>query len=470
MRDADPSKTFVCFCHDVTLKDLDSALSEGFDNPESAKRYTTATMGPCQGGMCQSNFARVLAEKLPQTQGQQNLTTPRAPATPIALGAMAAEHHAHAKITPLHQVQIDGGGRPFRTGPWLRIEHFGDPEAEALAVHQSAGLVDVSTLGKIRVFGPDAAKLLNRVYLRAVEGLAPGRILYNAMCNEEGVVIDDGAIMKKAENDYLLTTSTARAAAAGSWFGRWCRVENWSVWLANLTDAYAGMNLAGPQARKILQKLTPADLSDQTLPHLHWAEMEIAGVQALVMRMGFLGELSFEMHVPSSCGAYLWSQLLKVGAEFGIRPGGLETQFICRLEKGHALPGLDIDGNTTLFEAHLGWLWDHRQEDVVGGPMLGLIKEQPFRQTVVGFCLQGRTGIKDGFLVLEGPGGKERLGHVTSCRYSRLLDQTVGLALVAARPQFKPGNQMTLAGEDQEFSAPIVKPPFYDPTGERMRI
>ena len=154
------------------------------------------------------------------------------------------------------------------------------------------------------------------------------------------------------------------------------------------------------------------------------------------------------------------------GGELGFRQGGLETQYVCRLEKGHALPGLDIDGNTNLFEAGLGWLWSPERAGAVGGPMLKLLQNEPKKQTVLAFFQPGRARIKEGYIVLE---GSRRLGYVTSCRYSQTLEATIGLALTEARPEFAPGGKLILAGEGVETEASIVKPPFYDPKGERLR-
>ncbi len=460
-------RRFICFGNDVTEKDIDQALEEGFTHVEMIKRYTTATMGAEQGALSQANFLDYLAYKRPQDMGAQRINTPRPPLAGASMGVMAAGHHDQPKVTPMHEIQLAGGGKPLRTGPWLRIEHFGDAEAESLAVHNAAGLADVSTLGKFRIFGPDAEKWLNRVNTRSVTGLEPGRICYTAACNEEGVVIDDGVILKLGPDDYYFTTSTARGPATMEWYHRWQREEDWQAWLVNLTEAKAGMNLAGPNSREILAKLTEADVSNEALPFMHWIEVEVAGVPAYIMRMGFLGELSYEIHCPSNQGAYLWEKLLEAGRPLGLKPIGLEAQFICRLEKGHVLPGLDIDGNTTMFEAGFGWLWDRAKEETVGSPMLRLLDGQPFKNQVIGFSLDGRAGLIDGHLVVK---GDRRLGYITSVRYSPLLDQTIGLALVEPDDDFKEGGEVALWLEGREVKARYVKPPFYDPRGERLKI
>jgi sarcosine oxidase subunit alpha len=462
-------KRFIDIGIDVTEKDIDQALSEGFLHTEMLKRYTTATMSPEQGAYSQANFLQYLAQVGTEKMRSQRITTPRPPLVGVSLGVLGAGFHDQPRMTPLHHIQIKQGGKPLRTGPWIRIEDFGSPEEENLAVRQAAGICDVSTLGKFRVFGPDAEKLLNRVHTKGVDNLRRNKILYTASCNEEGVVIDDGIIVKRDDKDFYVTTSTARAPLAKEWYSRWQREENWEVWVSNLTDAKGGMNLAGPKSRKILSKVIDVDISNQTLPYMHWVEAKVAGVCCLVFRMGFLGELSYEIHCPASQAAYVWQSLLESGREFGLRPVGLETQLICRLEKGHVLPGLDTDGNTTLFEAHFEWLRDRKRFDMVGGPMLKLLEKTPLRTKVTPFLLDGRVRLAEGYLIVS-RGKPGRVGHITSVRYSPTLDKTIGLSLVEPHIEMNETMELTLAGGGREFKAKVVKTPFYDPKGERLAL
>jgi sarcosine oxidase subunit alpha len=463
------ARRFVDLGNDVTEKDIDVALAEGFLHTEMIKRYTTATMSPEQGAYSQANFLDYLAQVGTDQMKHQKITTPRPPLVGVCLGVLGAGLHDQPRLTPLHHVQIRQGGKSLRTGPWIRIEHFGSPEQESMAVRQSAGICDVSTLGKFRVFGPDAAKLLNRVHTKGVDKLGGAKILYTAACNEEGVIIDDGIIIRRDDLDYYVTASTARGPLAKEWYARWQRDENWNVWVSNLTDAYGGMNLSGPKSREILSQVIDVDISNQALPYMHWASASVAEVPCLVFRMGFLGELSYEIHCAASHATHVWQSLLDRGKEFGLKPVGLETQLSCRLEKGHVLPGLDTDGNTTLFEAHFGWLRDKDRHDMVGGPMLKLLEKAPLRARVTPFGLEGRVDLKEGYLVVsrEKPG---RVGHITSVRYSPTLNRTVGLALVEPHSEMKDTGELTLAGGGREFKAKIAKTPFYDQKGERLTL
>lgn len=464
--DKNKGKTFVCYCHDVNEQNIEQAIAEGFNNIETCKRYTTATQGTCQGGMCEANFAHLLAKKRPELVAR-DLPTTRPPVSTVSLASLAAGHHDIPQLSPLHHVQLEQGGNPARMGSWIRMMDFGDQEAESLAVHNAAGICDVSMLGKFRVFGPDAEKLLNRVMTKKVDNLAADKILYYAACNQGGILIDDGVALKMGDHDYFVTTTTGRAPVTEEWFSRWCREEDWQVWIVNLTETRAGINIAGPKAREVLSKLTDEDLSDQALPFLNWAHLEIAGVKLIAMRMGFVGELSYELLCPSSQAVFLWNKILEAGKPLGVIPFGLEALNICRLEKGHLVPSLDTDGFTTLFEASFGWMLNRKKTETVGKPMLDLIADEEPRQQVVAFSLDGRSPIADGALVVNGP---QQLGRVTSIRYSPLLDKTIGLALVEPHEDWHEGGTVRLWFEEREIEANFAKPPFYDPSGERMKM
>jgi sarcosine oxidase subunit alpha len=269
------------------------------------------------------------------------------------------------------------------------------------------------------------------------------------------------------DHDYFLTTTTGRAPLTEEWFSRWCREENWQVWVVNLTETRASINIAGPKARDILSKLTDADITDQALPFLNWARLDVAGVKLIAMRMGFVGELSYELLCPSSQAVFLWNRLLDVGKPFGLMPFGLEALNICRLEKGHVVPGVDTDAFTTLFESSFGWMLNRNKTETVGKPMLDLYTDEDLREQVIAFSLDGRSPIADGCLVVNGP---RQLGRITSIRYSALLDKTIGLALAETHEDWHEGGKVKLWLDDKEVEADFVKPPFYDPSGERMKM
>ena len=178
---AERGKCFACLCEDVTSKDIGISIGEGYDSIELAKRYTTVTMGPCQGRMCQVPSVRVMAQQTGQSLGDVGTTTARPPWVSVPMGILGGPTYEPAKRSSIHGRHRELGGDVKWAGDWRRPYDYGDPQAEALAVHQAAGLIDVSTLGKLLVAGPDAGEFLDRLYPNRFSNLAPGRIRYGVI-------------------------------------------------------------------------------------------------------------------------------------------------------------------------------------------------------------------------------------------------------------------------------------------------
>ena len=310
-------KAFVCFDEDATVKHLEQSCRTGFDLPELAKRYSAAGTGPSQGGIPGHNLPLVLSE-LREVDGQDlRPTTVRPPLKPILFNTLAGQGTRIYKQTALHGVQAKQGAVFRRVGVWQRARYFSDDfssRTEIEAVRNRVGLIDVSTLGKFRIFGPDAVRALDRVYIGDMETVPVGKVKYSAMLNDDGCLVDDGVVTRLGRNDYYLTTSTGRAGQTAEWIRYHTKEEGWDFHLVNLTDAFAAINLAGPLARQVLEKLTEADLSNQAFPYLGFRQMTLAGnIPARVMRLGFVGELSYEMHFPASMARMLWDALWAAG-------------------------------------------------------------------------------------------------------------------------------------------------------------
>ena len=224
-------------------------------------------------------------------------------------------------------------------------------------------MLDASTLGKFRIWGPDALKALQRVYTGNMSKIPDGKIKYAAMCNEDGCIIDDGVVVKRGENEYYFTTSSGRAGSTVEWFRFHSRYDGWNYHMVNLTDALGVINLAGPNARKVLEKLVDEDISNEAFPFTGYREFTIQDtIPVRAMRLGFVGELSYEFHVPSSYMRALWELLAEAGREFGIRNFGLEAQNVLRMEKGHIIIGSESEQRTTLHDVGLGFLWDRNKQ------------------------------------------------------------------------------------------------------------
>ncbi len=471
--EAADGKCFVCFCEDVTAKDLQQALAEGFDHPETLKRYATVGMGPCQGKMCGENV-RAACARLTGRGGVGN-TTARPPAVPVELAVLAAERRHHpVRRTPMHHWHDDHGARWTDAGQWKRPDSYGDPAAEVRAVRTAAGLIDVSTLGKIEVTGPDAAELLERVSINQWADLGAGRSRYGVMCTEEGIVYDDGVGARLGPQHFYLTATTGNAEGVFQWLELWRATWRLNVVVLNRTSAFAAMNLAGPRAREILVRLTALDLSAAAFPYLAAREGDVAGVSCRLLRIGFVGELGYEIHCPSAYGLHLWEAILAVGGALGLRPFGVEAQRVLRLEKGHLIVGQDTDALASPLGAGLERMVRFAKPMFHGREALQRLKERGSKTRLVGFAIPDGTAPRadnDWARQLEGCQVVEQghaVGRVTSARYSPTLEKYVGLAWVP-EAQSAPGKPFAVRCDGRDLAAVVAPTPFYDPEGKCLR-
>jgi sarcosine oxidase subunit alpha len=468
-------KRFVCLCEDVTVKDIDRAVAEGFDGIETLKRYATVNMGPCQGKMCGPTAVAFCARATGREINAVGSTTSRPPAVPVELRVLAAEGRHHpVRRTPLHYWHEMAGARWMDAGQWKRPESYGDPAGEVRAVRTAVGLIDVSTLGKIEVVGPDAAELLDRVYLNGWADLGVGRARYGVLCTEEGIVFDDGVGTRLGPDHFYLTATTGNAESVFGWLEMWRATWRLRATVLNQMSAFAAVNLAGPRAREVLGRLTDLDLSAAAFPYPALRQALVAGVACRLLRVGFVGELGYEIHCPSGHSWHLWEALLAAGSEFGLRPFGVEAQRILRLEKGHLIVGQDTDALANPFGAGLGRMVRFAKPFFVGRETLLHFRDLPPRSRLVGFSLpEGAARVGDNAWArqLEGcqvvEGGRP-VGRVTSARHSPTLDKYIGLAWV---PQGRAGagERFLIRCHHADLPAVVTATPFYDPQGARLK-
>ncbi|MEA2419097.1 MAG: sarcosine oxidase, subunit alpha, partial [Thermoleophilaceae bacterium] len=281
-------KCFACLCEDVTAKDIHLSVEEGYDSIELSKRYTTATMGPCQGRMCQLPAVRLMAQETGQTLEQVGTTTARPPWHAVPLGALAGRPFEPAKRSAIHGRHRELGANVLWAGDWRRAYDYGDPQAEALAVHNAAGLIDVSTLGKLIVRGPDAGEFLDRLYPNRFSNLKPERIRYGVIASDAGRIMDDGTICRLDDDTFYVTTTSSGAGTVYEWFSWWLADWQLDVRLTDVTQALSAVNLAGPRAREIMGALTELDCSAEAFTYLDGKRADVAGVPCLILRIGFV--------------------------------------------------------------------------------------------------------------------------------------------------------------------------------------
>ena len=466
----------VDFSEDVSSKDIVSAAAEGYDSIELVKRFTTATMGPSQGKLETVNLVAVLAEANGRTIEDTGTTVWRPPYAPITLGALAGRGYEPVRYSPMQRWHEAHGARPLIAGDWIRPDHYGDPAAEVRNVRSNVGIIDVTPLGKLDLRGPDVPQLLNLLYVNQWNKLAIGGVRYGMMCAEDGVVLDDGVTGRLGPEHYVMSTTSSGAGTVWEWVLNWLQTEHpeWRVHVTPVTTAYASMNLAGPASRVLLDRLvTDIDLSPEAFPYMQVREGTVAGVSGCFMwRIGFTGELSYELHVPAAYGLHVWEACLEAGADLGIRAFGVEAQRIMRLEKGHFIVGQDTDGLTQAFAVGLGSLIKLAKPDFAGRPELVWQQERGDYQRLVGLqTVDPRCVPAEGCQIVERVDGRTAIvGRITSSRMSPTLERSICLGFVAPNLS-QPDALVTVHLTDgSDVQARVMEHhAHFDPEGVRLR-
>ncbi|WP_241090582.1 aminomethyltransferase family protein, partial [Pseudomonas viridiflava] len=378
--------------------------------------------------------------------------------------------------TPMHHRHVEAGAKIMPAGIWQRPAFYGKPsqrdacmQEEAAHVRNKVGIIDVSTLGGLDIRGPDAAELLQRMYTFAFLKQPVGRSRYALMTNEQGVVIDDGVCARFAEQHFYVTATTSGVDRIYQQMLKWNAQWRLNVDITNVTAAICAVNVAGPDSRKVLEQVcNDLDLSSEGFPYLGVRQGTVAGIKARLLRVGFVGELGYEIHVAARHGLKLWDALIEAGRAFDMRPFGVETQRLLRLEKGHVIISQDTDGMTHPAEIDMGWAVSRTKPFFVGRRSVDILEAQPQKRKLVGFTLpKASPQPLEGHLVLKGP---DISGNVTSCEYSQTLGRIIGLAY-AAFDQSTPGQQIPIRVEDGVVvQATVVKLPFFDPDNQRQEL
>ncbi|MEJ7628989.1 MAG: 2Fe-2S iron-sulfur cluster-binding protein [Nocardioidaceae bacterium] len=468
-----PTHGIVDFSEDVSSKDLFTAVAEGYSSVELAKRYTTATMGPTQGKLETVNLVAIVAEATGRTISATGTTTWRPPYAPVTLGALAGRPREPRRLSPIQPWHERHGAVPLVAGAWIRPDHYGDPESEVLAVRERVGIIDVTPIGKLDLRGPDVPLLLNLLYVNRWSKLDVGRVRYGVMCAEDGVVLDDGVVGRLGGDRYLMSTTSSGAATVWEWAEGWLQTEHpdWQVHVCPVTTAYASINVAGPRSRDLLQRIVDdIDLSPEAFPYMRVRVGRVAGVdKCVVWRIGFTGELSYELHIPAGYGLHVWERLIDQGADLGVRPFGVEAQRVLRLEKGHLIVGQDTDGLTRGLSAGLEELVKLDKDDFVGLPELTWQRESGVGVQLVALRTADPALVPtEGCQLIEH--GVRICGRVTSSRMSPTLGRSVCLAQVAAHLAH-PGSEVSIRLTDGRIAAATVADQLaqVDPEGVRLR-
>lgn len=471
-------KEFIDLDEDIQIRDLENAVRYGYRDIELVKRFSTLGMGPLQGRQSALPAAKLVAAASGRSISDTGITTARPPFMPEKLAHIAGRGFSPARKTSIHRRHMEAGAQWLMAGTWQRPAYYGTPaerdkmiREEARAVRKGVGLIDVSTLGSLEIRGPDAVELLERMYCSGFAKLPVGRTRYALMTAEDGIIMDDGVCCRLADRHFYVTATTSGVDRVWRAMTKWNAQWRLDVDIANLTSAWAALNLAGPKARDVLARVcADVDLSGEAFPYLAVRTGTVAGIPARLIRVGFVGEMGYEIHIPSRHGEALWDALMATGKDEGIRPFGVEAQRLLRLEKGHAIISQDTDGMTHPAEAGMAWAVGRKKPFFVGKRSIEILEKQPTQRKLVGFVLSKEASQKplEGQLILDEAGNIT--GAITSCGDSVVLDRTIGLAWCSPA-QSQPGASLRIRCEDApggSLSATVVELPFYDPQNLRQ--
>ena len=482
------AKAFVDYQNDVAASDIELAIREGFESIEHIKRYTALGFGTDQGKLGNINGMALAARAMDKPIDQVGTTTFRPNYLPISFGTFAGLERGDlfdpARKTSPHLHHVAAGALFEDVGQWKRPWYFPRPgedlhqavNRECLAVRNGVGMLDASTLGKIDIQGPDAAKLLNWMYTNPWLKLEVGKCRYGLMLDENGMVFDDGVTARLADNHFLMTTTSGGAARVLGWMERWVQTEwpDMQVYMTSVTDHWSTFAVAGPKSRDVVRKVAQGvDLSNEAFPFMSWREATVAGVRARIMRISFSGEMCFEVNVPSNTGAHVWQALMPAGAEFGITPSGTEAMHVLRAEKGYIIVGQDTDGSITPHDLGMGGMVAKTKDFLGRRSLTRSDTARADRKQLVGLLTDDpHLVLPEGTQLTDKPAGTPTpvpmLGHVTSSYHSPTLKRSIAMAVVRSGHQ-RMGQKVNAALVDGRYvAATVVSTVFYDPEGKSL--
>ncbi|SFW47223.1 sarcosine oxidase subunit alpha [Pseudomonas sp. NFACC19-2] len=483
-------KQFVDLQNDVTAAGIELATREGFESVEHVKRYTALGFGTDQGKLGNINGLAIAARSMGISIVQMGTTMFRPNYTPVTFGAVAGRHCGELfdakRYTAMQAWHVKNGAEFEDVGQWKRPWYFPkngeDLHAavarECLAVRNSVGILDASTLGKIDIQGPDAREFLNRVYTNAWTKLDVGKARYGLMCKEDGMVFDDGVTACLADNHFVMTTTTGGAARVMEWLEIYHQTE-WpelKVYFTSVTDHWATMTLSGPNSRKLLAKVTDIDLDKDAFPFMSWKEGLVGGVPARVFRISFTGELSYEVNVQADYALGVWEQIIEAGKEFDLTPYGTETMHVLRAEKGFIIVGQDTDASVTPDDLNMGWCVGRTKPFSWIGKR-GMNRDDCLREDrkqLVGLKpVNPNQVLPEGAQLVFDPKQSipmQMVGHVTSSYMSAAMGYSFAMAVVKGGLKRMGERVFAPLADGSVIEAEICSSVFYDPKGDRQNV
>lgn len=357
------------------------------------------------------------------------------------------------KKTALHARHVELGARMVAFGGYEMPLSYSGITQEHLAVRRAAGLFDVSHMGEFFVEGPEVLAFLQYTTTNDVASLQPGKAQYSCFTLEDGGIVDDLLVYCLGEEKYMLVVNAANIEKDLQHLRELS--HRFNINLINASDNWSLLAIQGPNALKIVQKLTEQDLSE--IPYYHFDFVPLDPVdEVMISNTGYTGAGGFEIYVSNDKAPALWDALLGAGASEGLVPCGLGCRDTLRLEKGYCLYGQDIDESTTPLEAGLGWIVKFKK-DFLGREALLKQKEHGVTRRLVGFVVQEKAIPRQGYSLHDAAG--RQIGKVTSGAMSPSLQVPIGLGYVETTFA-QPGTDIYVSVRDKMARAQVTKLPF----------
>ncbi len=481
-------KKFVDQQHDVSSSDIKLAHREGYRSVEHLKRYTTLGMSNDQGKTANVNALAQMAHLQEKTIAETGTTVFRPPYTPVSLGALSGGNSGMQvlpeRFSPFHNIMLKYGAENFTAGLWYRPRYFpkvinGVKEnlrqayiREAGHVRNFVGVCDVGTLGKIDVQGPDAAEFLNRIYSNAWLKLPVGKARYGLMLREDGIVDDDGTSTRLSETQFLLTTTTVKAADVLSNMERYLETQwqDLKVTVTSVSDQTGTLAVAGPNSRRVLQKLVKDTIDNENLPEMGTILTSVDGVEVRLTRLSFSGEMAFEVYVASNSAEYIYEQIMQAGEEFNIAPYGMEALGALRIEKGF-ITHAEINGTVNAKQIGYAGLCS-KKKWFVGKDMLQREGMENAELEMVGILpVESTATVAIGGHFVSSPefiADGDSQGYISSMTYSPVKKSNIGLGFLK-NGRSRIGEKLYIADpiRNNHYQVEIVSSVFYDKEGEK---
>ena len=477
-------KHFVDLQNDVALGDVALAARENYRSVEHLKRYTTTGMGTDQGKTSNVNALVLMGEFTNRDPAAVGTTKFRPPYAPVTLGLLAGR-----RVGPLYRPLKRLAAEDWHRAQGALFEQFGNwyrpaayPQAgetleeaaqrEAGAVRRTVGLLDGSPLGKIEIFGPDAATFLDLMYVGTMSTLSVGQARYGLLLNENGVVVDDGIVARSGEQRYWVNTTSAGVERTAAAFEEWlqCEYTSLRVLVTPVTSEWGNVTVAGPRAWSLLEACGFApSFAPASMRHMTLRTGMLDGVPLRVLRASFSGELGYEINLPADRVGGLFERLWRRARDFEAVPYGIEALEILRTEKGFIHIGTDTDGTTLPGDIGFARSIERKSANFVGRRSLSRpAARDPGRLRLVALSsADGRTRLPVGAQIASEAPPTRSEGYVTSSYQSPTLGAPVALGMLS-RGTERLGERIRVHHLGTTLEAVVVKAPFVDPAGERL--